>query len=187
MGTVSIPRVLTTAPFAPEVVPEVKPNPAVEPVKTSPVEPIHEAPPPDNHATTETGTGSGSEAGVKGGVAGGVKGGVAGGVVGGVVGAPVQAAPKFLPPQMGAQRKLSGADPDFPPILRRAGATFLVMAKICVGPAGGVDSVTLQKRAEPTLDSNVVAAVKGWRFQPMTANGTPVPFCYFGRFEFKSD
>jgi protein TonB len=119
-------------------------------------------------------------------VAGGVKGGVAGGVVGGVVGAAVPS-PKFLPPQMGAQRKLSGADPDFPAVLRRQGAMYLVMAKICVGVAGNVDSVTLQKRAEPTLDGNVIAAVKGWRFQPMTANGTPVPFCYFGRFEFKSD
>jgi len=172
-----------------ETVPELKTTPVVEPpVKTAPVEPVHVAPPPDPHPTTAegSGTGPGSEAGVKGGVAGGVKGGVAGGVVGGVVGAAVPS-PKFLPPQMGAQRKLSGADPDFPAVLRRSGAMYLVMAKICVGVAGGVDSVTLQKRAEPTLDGNVIAAVKGWRFQPMTANGTPVPFCYFGRFEFKSD
>ena len=43
------------------------------------------------------------------------------------------------------------------------------------------------KRADPTLDNNVVAKVKTWRFRPLMANGTPVPFCYFGRFEFKSE
>ncbi|HEX2659816.1 MAG TPA: energy transducer TonB [Polyangia bacterium] len=173
-----------------DTVPEVKTPPVVEPpVKPTPVETPHETP-PDSHPTKSPiegpGTGPGSADGVKNGVVGGVKNGVVGGVVGGQVGAPVPP-PKFLPPQMGAQRKLSGADPDFPAVLRHPGATYLIMAKICVGIAGNVDSVTLQKRAEPTLDANVVAAVKGWRFQPMTANGTPVPFCYFGRFEFKSD
>jgi protein TonB len=168
--------------------PEVKQPPIVDPpVKPTLVEPVHEVPTPDTHATTGTGPGPGNETGVKGGVAGGVKGGVAGGVVGGVVGATAPPAPKFLPPQMGSQRKLSGADPDFPPVLRKPGAAFVVMAKICVGASGTVDAVTLQKRAEPTLDNNVLSAVKGWRFQPMTANGTPIPFCYFGRFEFKSD
>jgi outer membrane biosynthesis protein TonB len=88
---------------------------------------------------------------------------------------------------MGAQLKISGAEPDFPAFLRRSGANYLVLAKICVGVSGAVDSVALQKRAEPTLDNNVAVAVKAWRFRPMTANGTPVPFCYFGRFEFKSD
>ena len=110
---------------------------------------------------------------------------MAGGVAGGTIGAPV--APKFLPPQMGAQQMVSGAKPDLPTFLRRPGATYLVLAKICVGISGSVETVTLQKRAEPTLDSNVVNAVKAWRFKPLTANGTPVPFCYFGRFEFTSE
>ncbi|HEY4188631.1 MAG TPA: energy transducer TonB, partial [Polyangia bacterium] len=144
--------------------------------------PVAEAPTP-----TREGSGEGSGAGVKGGVAGGVKGGVAGGVVGGVVGAPPHVAAKFLPPQMGAQLKLSGAEPDFPSNLRRPGASFVVMAKICVSTGGAVDSVAVQKHADPTLDNNVVTAVKGWHFRPATANGAPVPFCYFGRFEFKSD
>jgi len=167
-------------------VPET-PKPVVE-APTVPVVEIPKAAPtpdPSGRAGDAAGSPNGVAGGVKGGVAGGVKGGVAGGTPGGMPGAPVP--PKFLAPQMGAQLKLSGAEPDFPAFLRRPGAGYLVMAKICVGVSGTVETVTVQKRAEPTLDSNVVTAVKAWRFKPMTANGTPVPFCYFGRFEFKSE
>ncbi len=142
--------------------------------------PIADAPP-----------GPGTADGVKGGVAGGVKGGVVGGTVGGTIGgtgtAPAPVAAKFLPPHMAAQQRISGAEPDFPAHLRRAGANYLVMVKIVVGVSGAVESVTLQKRADPTLDGIVVATVKTWRFRPLMANGTPVPFSYFGRFEFKSE
>lgn len=170
-------------------VPETpKPTPVVEAPKVPVVELPKEPPPvdPKPHGGEGAGSPDGVAGGVKDGVAGGVKGGVSGGTVGGTPGAPA-AAPKFLPPQMGAQLKLSGSEPGFPPFLRRPGANYLVLAKICVGVSGNVDSVTLQKRAEPTLDNNVITAVKGWRFKPMTANGAAVPFCYFGRFEFKSE
>lgn len=165
------------------------PTPVVETLARIPVvETPREAPAGDAHAKVgngdSTGPGEGTGKGPKGPgttpcngpscVAHGTPGAAAG-------------PPKFLPPQMGAQLKVSGAEPDFPAFLRRPGATYLVLAKICVGVSGAVDSVTLQKRADPTLDNNVGAAVKAWRFRPMTANGTPVPFCYFGRFEFKSD
>ena len=168
-------------------VPETpKPTPVQAPVvPVVEIPKVAPAPDPGGRAGDAAGSPNGVAGGVKGGVAGGVKGGVAGGIVGGVTGAPVP--PKFLAPQMGAQLKLSGAEPDFPAFLRHAGASYLVLAKICVGVSGTVEAVTLQKRAEPTLDSNVMTAVKAWRFKPMTANGTPVPFCYFGRFEFKSE
>jgi outer membrane biosynthesis protein TonB len=111
-----------------------------------------------------------------------------GGTVGGVGTAPPKpAAAKFLPPQIGAQQMLSGDNPDFPAFLRRSGANYLVMTKICVAISGTVESVTVIKHADPTLDNNVVTKVKTWRFRPLMANGTPVPFCYFGRFEFKSE
>ena len=180
------------APVRPKVdvvkVPETpKPTPVVEAPKVPVIEIPKAAPDPEpnGRAADAAGSPNGVAGGVKGGVAGGVKGGVAGGTTGGTAGAPVP--PKFLPPQMGAQLKLAGADPDFPIFLRRPGASYLVVAKICVNVSGGVDSVTVQKRAEPTLDGNVVAAVKAWRFKPWTANGTPVPFCTFKGFEFKSE
>jgi len=180
--------------------PVSRPKTEAVPVRTTPAESPHPQPEtpakvpvadvpktPTTPNTAPEGAREGTAPGVKGGVAGGVAAGVAGGVVGGAIGAPPRVAPKFLPPQMGAQLKLSGAEPDFPAVLRRPGASFVVVAKICVGVAGGVDTVTVQKRADPSLDNNVVTAVKGWRFRPATANGAPVPFCYFGRFEFKSD
>ncbi len=136
-------------------------------------------------------------AGVKGGVKGGVSGGTIGGTIGGTVGgtpggvvgstaAPALVAPKFLPPMMGALQKESGDDPSFPPSLNHGGVEYLVQAKICVSRAGTVDSVLLMKHADALLDASVLNAVKKWRFRPLVANGNAVPFCYFGRFEFKS-
>jgi periplasmic protein TonB len=141
--------------------------------------------------------------GVKGGVKGGVIGGTIGGTVGGTIGGTIGGKPngvaggtiggngtapvgrKFLPPNMGALQKQSGDEPAFPPSLRRAGALYVVSAKICVTRGGDVDSVSLLQRADPLLDDNVVRAVKGWRYRPLMADGIPVPFCYFGRFEFR--
>jgi protein TonB len=174
-------------PKIPEVArPKIAPEPTVAPIEEPPKE-VKEAPAvraPDEAA----GDASKSGAVIKGGVAGGAKGGVVGGTVGGTgtKPAPTNPAPLY-PPQIGTQQKLSGPKPDFPSYLARAGARYLVLAKICVGVSGAVDSVTLLKRAQSTLDDNVVKTVKGWRFRPMTANNTPVPFCYVGQFDFKSE
>jgi protein TonB len=176
-----------------------KPKPTLQPRPSDLVQPHEtprqapqESPRPDSE-------GPGEKAGVKGGVIGGTVGGTIGGTVGGAVGgkvggvvggsiggagtAPVAA--KFLPPNLGALQKESGDLPPLPPSLNRAGASYVVMAKICVARTGNVDSVTLVKRADPLLDDGVVRTVKSWRFRPLLANDTAVPFCYFGRFEFK--
>ena len=50
-----------------------------------------------------------------------------------------------------------------------------------------VDRVTIMKGADALLDGNVVSAVKTWRYRPLMADNHAVPFCYFGRFEFKSN
>ncbi|HVR60631.1 MAG TPA: energy transducer TonB [Polyangia bacterium] len=127
--------------------------------------------------------------GTQGGVAGGTQSGVAGGTVGGTPGGAVDApmVPKLLAPNMGQQHKLSGEDPAFPAVLRRAGAVYVVMAKICVGKTGSVDSVTLMKKADPLLDANVDSAVRSWRYSPLLVGSAPAPFCYVARFEFKAD
>jgi outer membrane biosynthesis protein TonB len=111
--------------------------------------------------------------------------------VGGTAAGPPSAAPvgaRFLPPQMGAAQKLSGPDPDFPAVLRTtAGMKYSVKAKVCVGLGGSVDGVVILKHGPPMLDGSVTSAVKTWRFRPLVANGTPVPFCYFANFDFGSD
>jgi protein TonB len=140
---------------------------------------------------------AGVKGGVKGGIAGGSIGGVIGGTLGGthggVVGGAIggtgpasSAAPKFLAPNLGALQKASGVDPVFPPSLRKGDLIYVVIAKICVSRTGSVDSVGLMKKADALLDQNVISAVKGWRYHPLTANDITVPFCYPARFEFKS-
>jgi outer membrane biosynthesis protein TonB len=135
--------------------------------------------------STDKGIVGGSAAGVNAGVAGGIKGGTAIGTAGGT--GPASAIPKFLPPQIGAQQRISGGEPDFPAHLRRPGANYTVRAKICVGTSGLVESVTLIKRAHPELDGNAITALKGWRYRPLMANGKPAPFCYFVVHEFRSE
>lgn len=181
------PRRHTRAPVNVIPLPTVKVPEVVQPrppeSRPLPVEPVPGRTLPD---TTSAPAGAGVPDGVKGGAVGGLKGGVVGGSLGGTGTAPAAPSSKFLPPQMGAQQKLSGADPQFPPALRTAGARYEVRAKVCVGVSGMVDSVVVMKRAHPMLDSNVASEVKTWRFRPLMANGTAVPFCYFANFDFSS-
>jgi protein TonB len=132
------------------------------------------------------GIAGGEEGGELGGVVGGKKGGQIGGQVGGTGIAPAPAS-KFLPPNLGALQKISGDDPAFPNALNRAGHEYVVNMKICVSPAGTVTSVTPVGQADSLLVDSIVRAVtKTWRYRPLMAGSTAVPFCYFGRFEFKS-
>ncbi len=105
-----------------------------------------------------------------------------------VVGARPQAnGVKLLTPQTGAMQRLSGEPPQFPAELRLTGRTYVVSAKICVSNAGVVDSVSILEGNQPALATNVVNAVRDWRFTPLTVNGgAAVAFCYFARFEFKA-
>jgi outer membrane biosynthesis protein TonB len=93
---------------------------------------------------------------------------------------------KFLPPQIGAVQKISCASPQLPTELRLSGRTYLVSAKICVSNAGVVDGVSILAGNEPALVTNVMNAVKEWRYTPLTVNGAAVPFCYLAQFQFKA-
>jgi hypothetical protein len=134
----------------------------------------------------------GGKGGVKGGVIGGEVGGEVGGVKGGVIGGAQggtgssKVAPKFLTANEAEGLKVSGDLPVLPAHLNRAGHEYLVMAKICISTGGAVESVTVMKGADSELDASVVAKVKTWRFRPRTFNAIAVPYCYIGRFEFKS-
>jgi len=175
------PRPVPTALVQPSVIP---PKQEVPPPRDEP----RSQPASNDHDDDDDDRGfaGGQPGGRVGGSIGGRSEGTVGGTVGGAGPAPPGGAPKMLAPQMGALQKSGGADPDFPPVLRRPGRSYLVMAKICVSRAGAVDSVTILQGADAQLDRNVVSAVKTWRYRPLLANDTAVPFCYFGRFEFKS-
>lgn len=172
----------------PTIVPP-KPPDIVQPRETPP--PVKPPPEPAHDDDDDDDEPAGVKGGVKGGVIGGTIGGAIGGTIGGTVGGAIggtgTAPPvaRFLPPNLGALQKISGADPAFPPALRRAGTTYAVLAKICVSRTGTVDTVTILKKADPLLDANVVSAVKGWRFRPLMTNDTTVPFCYPATFQFQ--
>ncbi|HET6148580.1 MAG TPA: energy transducer TonB [Polyangia bacterium] len=173
------PRTTLTTLVQPKIVPPKKEEPRDQPPDDD-----------DPDQAIAGGTKGGTKGGVIGGELGGVIGGTVGGTVGGVVGGqagPKAAAPKMLAPQMGALQKQSGDDPDFPAVLRRSGMVYVVLTKICVSRLGTVDSVSILKGTDPTLDNNVVSAVRGWRYRPLLADSNAVPFCYFGRFEFKAN
>jgi len=160
-----------------------------------PHEAIKEAPKETPKSDKEDGPGE--KGGVKGGSIGGTLGGTIGGTIGGKPGGAIGGtiggtgvtpmASKFLAPNIGAGQKQAGDDPPFPPSLRRAGVIYRVLAKICVTTTGAVDKVSILKGADPSLDDGVLRIVKGWRYRPYTANGTPIPFCYPMNFEFRGE
>ena len=95
-------------------------------------------------------------------------------------------APRFLPEPLANQQKIEGQAPAFPAALAVSGALYVIHARICVAPSGGVDRVELLKTAHPTLDANVRAAVAKWRYRPLLAGPVAVPFCTLARFEFRA-
>jgi outer membrane biosynthesis protein TonB len=92
---------------------------------------------------------------------------------------------RFLPEALANLHKLAGAAPEFPASLAQAGSVYVVEARICVAPAGHVQSVNLLKGAHPVLDGNVRRTVMTWRYRPLLAGGVAIPFCTLARFEFK--
>jgi len=159
----------------------VQPTALVEPRDTP--KPLDQRPVDDDDDPDEPG---GIRGGSKGGTIGGTPGGTIGGKPGGVVGGKVGAtgAARSLAPDLGALRKISGADPDFPVQLRKSGAVYTVLARIWVSPAGDVSDVTILSHGDPLLAASVVKTVKTWRFRPLSDNGLPVPFSYVATFQF---
>lgn len=93
--------------------------------------------------------------------------------------------PKFLPDAVARAQRIAGAEPAFPPLLVRAGVTYVAQAKICVTAEGLVDRITLLKTPDPAIATSIEAAVRGWRYRPMLVAGRPAPFCTLVRFEFR--
>lgn len=190
-GGEGAPKAMKKATPKPKTTPPlVQPKPTlVQPKETPKIVAEEKKPPKEAPRKSDDDDDAALPGGVVGGTKGGTQGGVIGGSVsgtpGGIVDAPM--VPKLLAPSMGQQHKLSGEDPAFPAVLRRAGALYVVMAKICVGKTGAVDGVTLMKKADPLLDANVESAVRNWRYSPLLVGSAPAPFCYVARFEFKAD
>jgi periplasmic protein TonB len=164
----------------------VQPREIQEPEARPKPEPVAEkVDAPGEHDGVKGGVIGGKVGGTIGGTVGGKIGGTVGGTIGGAGSAPIST--KFLSPDLGAGQKQAGENPPFPAGLRRPGAVYHVLAKICVSASGAVDKVVLMKGADPTLDEGVLATVRTWRFRPyLTSGGTAAPFCYPQPFEFRA-
>jgi len=190
------PKKAAVRPKTPEVAPEKPPEIVQPPEKVKPkkyerrkfTDEYEEK--DDTKVGVGTGKGKGSiEDGDDDGEAGGVKGGQAHGIIGGSIGGTgtTPAPPRMMPPQFGALQRISGSENDIkiPPSLNRAGASYIVVGKVCVSPAGAVDGVTIMKTSDSLLNDAVTSNVRTWRFRPMRSNGVAAPFCYEATFDLK--
>jgi protein TonB len=109
-----------------------------------------------------------------------------GGVVGGLQSAPPP--PPSLPPppapkpasirvggQIMAPALLVRVDPEYPAIAQAAQLEGTVILEATVGETGKVEALKVLRSAGP-LDPAAIAAVKQWRYSPLSLNGRPTSF-----------
>jgi periplasmic protein TonB len=184
-------------PPAPAAAPAEKPRPKVkkplppetivQPPVTPPEEPREVAPPaaePEEEAADE---------GEPEGQAGGMVGGVAGGVPASVPPPkPVPPPPPVnIAPHVGEAHRLTDLEdvryrPSLPPSINRPGMMVWGVFRICVAGDGHVSAVSIVKSADPLVDHDWMAKIKGWRYRPYSVDGRPVPFCHPARIVVKS-
>ncbi len=139
--------------------------------------------PPSVEPEPAANVGSEGEDGVPGGVEGGVPGGVAGGIVGGLPEAPPPppppAAPR-APMRTGGQIRTPAliyrVEPKYPLMLSQAHVQGIVILEAIVGEDGTVTDVKVLRSVHTILDREALAAVRQWRYEPLTLNGIPVRF-----------
>jgi TonB family protein len=92
--------------------------------------------------------------------------------------------PAMLAPPLGAMRTAGCQSPVTPkpitmpdPAARRAKVSGTVALEVRIDPHGSVEDAVVVESLAPSLDNSVVETIKkGWRFEPATCLGAPVPF-----------
>jgi hypothetical protein len=69
--------------------------------------------------------------------------------------------------------------PVIPAPLRKPGARFAPLVKLCVGKDGSVGDVTVMRPSDPTVDPAIVEKIRLFKFRPYLDHGRPIPFCFF--------
>ena len=127
----------------------------------------------------------GSVFGSKDGVAGGVDIGVTGGVPDSQGGGGIGWDGPVVPPQprdevlhyngtMTRPVQLSGRQPRYSELARRAGVQGAVILEAIIDKKGNVSSVRILKGLPMGLDTEAMAAVRDWTFEPAKLDGRPV-------------
>jgi protein TonB len=115
----------------------------------------------------------------------GIEGGVIGGAVGGVETTAPPPPPPPPPPKPTGPVRVGGkvkapalahrVNPAYPPMAQSAQIEGVVVLEATVDKQGGVRAVRVV-RGNPLLDPAAIAAVKQWRYEPLTLNGEPMEF-----------
>jgi hypothetical protein len=93
-------------------------------------------------------------------------------------------APRILPPaqgdgQLAIDPNEARYQPVIPPPLRKPGAKFAPLVKLCVRKDGSVGEVTVMRPSDPAVDPAIVEKLRLFKFRPYLDHGRPIPFCFF--------
>jgi hypothetical protein len=87
-----------------------------------------------------------------------------------------RASHKLLTPDLGHQQLLTPLRQLLPADLKRQ--SFVGLFKVCVTPAGDVESVAVLQPPGPEREAAIISAIRGWKYRPYKIDGAPVAFCY---------
>ncbi|HEY0592320.1 MAG TPA: energy transducer TonB [Thermoanaerobaculia bacterium] len=168
---------------------EVRPKPRIAPLpdSTAPVAIPADVPdvPAGDTASTDTAEQPGDPGGVPWGVDGGVGTGDGGG---GVVQGGGDPAPILRPGgDVSIPVVTTRVDPRYPEAARAARLQGVVTIECVIGNDGRVRDPRVVRSAHPILDPAAIDAVKNWRFQPATLNGTAVDVWFYLTVRFTLD
>jgi protein TonB len=169
----------------PKVIVQPRPN-LVQPPEIPKKEQPAEEPKAEDHGEKD-GVKGGTIGGTQGGTIGGTQGGTIGGTKGGTGPPGPPAPPKFLPPNVGQGQRLSGDKGDMPIPLRRPGAVYRVLVKICVSAVGDVDKATITQGSDPLANEEALRVARTFKYRPFLVNGVGAPFCYPHLIEFRTE
>jgi hypothetical protein len=110
--------------------------------------------------------------------------GLAGTVAPAAQGSEASAAPRILAPaegngQLAIDPNEARYQPVIPPPLRKPGARFALLVKLCVTKDGSVGEVTVMRSSDPAVDLAIVEKIRLFKFRPYLDHGRPIPFCFF--------
>jgi TonB family protein len=71
-------------------------------------------------------------------------------------------------------RRLSGTPPAMPDSLRERGVRGVVTLYAVITTEGGLENIAVLESPDAELARTCVAAVRDWRYEPMTLDGVPV-------------
>jgi hypothetical protein len=73
--------------------------------------------------------------------------------------------------------------PILPPPLRKPGARFEPLLKICANHDGSVGKVTVIRPSDQEADRAIVQKVRLYKFNPFYNHGHAIPFCFFRNYQ----